>query len=223
MLQRVEQVVGQAPEDKWVIWLHGLGASGHDFVDVLPFVPLNTESGACRFVFPHAPERPITLNAGMVMRGWYDIVGLTESDRVDREGVLDSVEKVHHLLDEAVASGMPSEKIALVGFSQGGAVAINAALRYHKPLAGVAGLSTYFPLFEDYPEALSAANATIPMWIGHGEADDVVLPAWGEHAAEKAAALSLPVEFMSYPHLPHSVSEEEMQHLGQWLSSCLGR
>lgn len=217
-LEIVEINSGPNP-DAAVIWLHGLGADGHDFE---PIVPQLGWPGApdIRYVFPHAPIRPVTINGGMPMRAWYDILSLTSARGHDREGVVDSVNRVAWLIDREIANGIESNRIILAGFSQGGAVALQLALRYPKKLAGVVALSGYL-LFPDRIEAQrSEANASLHAFVAHGTVDPVVPIEMGESAAKQLESMGHPVEWHTYP-MEHAVSPEEIQHLSNWMRSRL--
>ncbi len=218
LLETVEISSGPAPSAA-VIWLHGLGADGHDFEPIVP--QLNwPDAPDIRYVFPHAPIRRVTINGGMPMRAWYDIMTLTSARGHDREGVVDSVNRVAALIDREIANGIRSDRVILAGFSQGGAVALQLALRYPRPLAGVIALSSYM-LFADRIEAQrSEANAGLPAFVAHGSQDPVVPIAMGEAAARQLEAMGHPVEWHSYP-MPHAVAPEEIQHLSDWMRTRL--
>lgn len=217
-LETVEISSGQNPSAA-VIWLHGLGADGHDFE---PIVPQLAWPGApdIRYVFPHAPVRPVTINGGMAMRAWYDILTLTSERGHDREGVVDSVNQVAGLLQREIANGIPPERIIIAGFSQGGAVALQLALRYPRSLAGVVALSSYM-LFADRIESQrSEANARLAAFVAHGTVDPVVPIAMGESAAKQLESMGHPVEWHTYP-MAHAVCPEEIQHLRDWMRTRL--
>ena len=164
MLEFIELTTGDAPSFA-VIWLHGLGADGHDFEPIVPELRLRD---AVRFVFPHAPVRPVTINGGMAMRAWYDILGFDRNAKEDAAGIRASAAAVTELIDREIDRGIPAERIALAGFSQGGAIALHAALREPRALAGVLALSTYLPLAASLASERSAANAAIPIFMAHG-------------------------------------------------------
>ena len=202
-----------------VVWLHGLGADGHDFE---PIVPELGWPGApdIRYVFPHAPVRPVTINGGMPMRAWYDILSLTSARGHDREGIVTSVNQVAALVQREISRGIDSERILVVGFSQGGAIALQLALRFPQKLAGVVALSSYL-LFPDRIESQRhEVNARLPAFVGHGTLDPVVPLAMGETAAKQLEEMGHPVEWHSYP-IPHSVSPEEINHLSAWMKKHL--
>jgi phospholipase/carboxylesterase len=198
-----------------VIWLHGLGADGHDFEPIVPELGLTF---AARFVFPHAPVRPVTINGGMAMRAWYDILGFDRKAAEDAAGIRASAAAVTELIDSEVERGMPAERIVLAGFSQGGAIALQTALREPRGLGGVLALSTYLPLASTLAAERSAANAGIPIFMAHGTADNVLPLALGEGSRRTLEALGYPVEWRTYP-MAHSVSLEEIGAIGAWLAA----
>lgn len=214
MLETVEIETGPAPSAA-VVWLHGLGADGHDFE---PIVPQLAWPGApdIRYVFPHAPVRPVTINGGMPMRAWYDILSLTSARGNDRDGIVHSVNAVAGLVRREIEKGIPPDRVLLAGFSQGGAIALQLALRYPESLAGVIALSSYL-LFEDkLAEQQHPANAALPAFVGHGSDDPVVPFTLGQEAARKLEELGHPVEWHSYP-MVHAVCPEEIGHLAAWM------
>lgn len=198
-----------------VIWLHGLGADGFDFVPVVEELALPAEL-AVRFIFPHAPVRPVTLNGGLEMRAWYDITGLDKSSRDDEAGIRDSCADISEIIAEQIAAGIASQRIIVAGFSQGGAIALNCALREPAPLGGLLALSTYLPLQSRLDVELSSANRRIPVFIAHGEHDPVVPLAWGRNAADVLRERDYAVEWRSYP-MEHSVCVEEIADIRAWL------
>ncbi len=199
-----------------VIWLHGLGADGSDFEPVVPELRLH-DTPAVRFVFPHAPYRPVTCNGGYVMRAWYDIVSLAPGNReIDEAGLLESREIVRQLIQREADRGVPSERIVLAGFSQGGAVAYLTALTHASPLAGIIALSTYIPSPELLISDFAPANRQIPIFAAHGTDDDVVSLDLGEQAVAVLRQLGLDPEWRTYD-MPHSVSMDEVADIGAWL------
>ncbi len=202
-----------------IIWLHGLGADGNDFVPIVPELRLGDELGV-RFVFPHAGVRPVTINNGYQMRAWYDITSLSPEGRGAAEGLPASVERVAQLIDAQRARDVPAERIVIAGFSQGGAVALHAALGYAATLAGVLALSTYLPVAETLEPRLSIANRTAPILMCHGMYDPVVLPAMGEAARKWLQDRSYNVEWHAYP-MQHQVSPAEVVDVGRWLRKRL--
>lgn len=202
-----------------VIWLHGLGADGHDFepiVDELNF-PAKAQT---RFIFPHAPQRPVTLNGGYVMRAWYDIVAIDPDAPEDEAGIRESASSLEKLLRQQIATGIPANRIVLAGFSQGGAVALHAGLRQTQALAGIMALSTYLPLGTTLPAELAAASKRIPVFMAHGRFDDVVPLQLAEVARTALNHWQYKVEWHSYP-MPHSVCAEEVNDVSRWLSQVL--
>jgi phospholipase/carboxylesterase len=200
-----------------IICLHGLGADGHDSASMAKTVAIGT---GVRFVFPHAPVRPITLNGGTLMRAWYDIHGLTFDATEDEEGIRTAAKSLFELVKQEVQRGIPAKRIFLAGFSQGGAMALYTALRYPDPLAGVLALSTYLPLHRCLAREASQANKSIPIFMAHGDADDVVAPALGEFSYNCLKELAYPVQFNRYP-IGHSVSSQELLDIAQWLQERL--
>jgi len=217
MLETVEQTTGQAPQ--WaVIWLHGLGADGHDFAAIVPEL-VRPQWPAIRFVFPHAPVRPITINNGVRMRGWYDIVSMDFRSRADRAGVAESVALLQGLIDAEIARGIPAERIFLAGFSQGGAIVLSALLQRTAPLAGVIALSTYLPDAEGAARADGAVQA--PVFMAHGSQDPVIPLPVASHSAQALQALGVDVAWQTYP-MAHQVCAEEIDALANWLEARLG-
>ena len=219
VLDAVEITTGPAPTAS-VIWLHGLGADGHDFE---PIVPQLGWPGApeIRYVFPHAPVRPVTINGGMAMRAWYDIVNASLGRDHDQQGITMSMGQAAALVDREIDRGIASERIIVAGFSQGGAIAVQVALRYPKKLAGLIALSTYLVLDDRLEDERSQANHSIPVFAGHGSADPVVPCHLGEQVAQRLRSLGHPVDFHNYP-MPHAVCPQEITDLTAWLRNCLG-
>ena len=201
-----------------VVWLHGLGADGHDFEPVVPH--LGAIIAHTRFIFPHAPMRPVTINGGAVMRAWYDIVAMRIERRADAAGVHDSQQRVAALLDAQVHAGIPAARIVLAGFSQGGAIALHTGLRYAQRLAGIMALSTYVALPEDSASEVSAANADVPIFMAHGVQDPVVPLELAERSREHLRELGYTPQWHSYP-MPHSVSAAELDDIAAWLGQQL--
>ena len=203
-----------------IIWMHGLGADGSDFEPVVPALAL-PRSPAVRFLFPHAPYRAVTCNAGYVMRAWYDIVSLAPHSRqIDEAGLLESRTLVRQLIQREADRGVPGERVILAGFSQGGAVAYLTGLTHPTPLAGIIALSTYIPSPGLLVDGFVEANRQVPVFAAHGTHDDVVSPALGEHAVEVLRQLGIEPEWHRYP-LPHSVSLEEIADIGRWLRTLV--
>ncbi len=202
-----------------VIWLHGLGADGNDFVSIVPELGLPQDTGI-RFVFPHAPRRPITINGGYVMRAWYDIEALDGNRRADEAGILDSVAAVRRLIERENERGIPCERIVLFGFSQGGAMAYTVGLSHAQTLAGIVALSAYIPAPAMLEQSLSAANRATPLFAAHGIDDDILPVAMGELARSTLEKLGYAIEWHTYP-MPHSVCLPEIAALGTWLRARL--
>lgn len=202
-----------------VIWLHGLGADGHDFVPVVPELGLPDDAGV-RFVFPHAPHRPVTINGGYVMRAWYDIYAMNMSRGEDETGIRDSAAAVTALIDRELARGVAADKVVLAGFSQGGAVALHAALRYPQRLAGVLALSTYLPLADRLTAEAHSANAGLTIFIGHGTHDTVVPIDLAECSRDRLMAAGYDVAWHAY-RMEHSVNMAEIADIGAWLMERL--
>jgi phospholipase/carboxylesterase len=198
-----------------LIVLHGLGADGHDFVPICGELNL-TALGAVRYVFPHAPQRPVTINNGHVMRAWYDIVGTDLTRREDEAGLRESQQQIAALIDRERERGVAAERIVVMGFSQGCAMALMTALRYPERLGGAVGLSGYLPLAATTAAERSAANATLPVFLAHGTQDPIVAPARGTASRDALRALGYEIEWHDYP-MPHSVCVEEIQDLNAWL------
>ncbi|HEY1076401.1 MAG TPA: alpha/beta fold hydrolase [Fontimonas sp.] len=198
-----------------VVWLHGLGADGYDFVPVVEALQLPPQA-AIRFIFPHAAERPVTLNGGLEMRAWYDITGLSKESRDDEAGIRDSVADIREIIAEQIAAGIPSRRIIVAGFSQGGAIALHCALREPEPLGGLLALSTYLPLQATLDSELSSANRQLPIMMAHGTQDPVVSYAWGENAAAVLRERGYTVDWRSYP-MQHQVCEEQIADIRTWL------
>ena len=220
LLETIERETGADPQ--WsVIWLHGLGADGNDFVPIVPEL-VRRDWPAIRFVFPHAPVRAVTINNGMPMRAWYDIRDLDFANRADEQGVAESVAQVEALIAREESRGIPASRIVLAGFSQGGAITLAAGLRRSEPLAGLVGLSTYLPAAHKAAEVLVDGAARQPVFMGHGTQDPMVPFMAGEHSAKALEVLGFEVVFHRYP-MPHSVCAEEIRDLGDWLSQRFDR
>lgn len=203
--------------DKSVIWLHGLGASGHDFEPVVPELGLDSDL-AVRFVFPHAPQIPVTINGGMVMPAWYDILEMSLDRKVDVAQINKSAAAINDLIQREIESGVNPENIVIAGFSQGGAVAYQVALTYPQRLAGLMALSTYLAV-EDSAN-YSDINKDLPIKIDHGSQDPVVPVILGQRANETLTNLGYLVEFNTYP-MAHQVCLPQIKSIGQWLNKVL--
>lgn len=207
------------PASASVIWLHGLGADGHDFAPIVPELKLPAEL-AVRFVFPHAPQIPVTINGGFVMPAWYDILEMNIDRKIDETQILESAQKITDLIDREIELGVASERIVLAGFSQGGAVAYQAALTYPKPLAGVLAMSTYFATSATIKQ--HDANSTLPIQIQHGSQDGVVPEALGERALGSLVKMGYSPTYKSYA-MEHQVCFEQIKDISSWLQSLLNR
>lgn len=201
-----------------VIWLHGLGADGHDFEPIVPELRLPAEL-PLRFVFPHAPVRPVTINGGMAMRAWYDIVSLDATGRADAGGVRDSTALLEALINRERERGMDAARIVVAGFSQGGAIAINAALRAEEQLAGLMALSTYIALPGELAE--STASRDLAVFMAHGSFDPMIPMHWGRASADRLIAAGFDVEWHDYP-MAHAVCPQEIQDIRAWLLKVYG-
>ena len=214
----VEIETGRSPQAS-VIWLHGLGADGHDFEPIVPELVQRSER-AVRFVFPHAPIRPVTLNGGYAMRAWYDIIALDRRAEEDVNGIRASQALITAWIRRENAAGIPSERIVLAGFSQGGAMALYSGTRYPERLAGIIGLSCYQLLAERLDAERLAANQATPIFLAHGRQDPVVIPALGEAACRQLQAAGYAVEWHAYS-MPHSVCPQEVTDIASWLRRVL--
>ncbi|MGI9221818.1 MAG: alpha/beta hydrolase [Woeseiaceae bacterium] len=214
-VQTVEIVTGSGVPNGSVIWLHGLGADGHDFEPIVPELRLPPELGL-RFVFPHAPVRPVTLNGGMAMRAWFDIFSLDRGGPVDEEGIRASTALLEGLIAREQERGIAANKIVVAGFSQGGAIALHAALRSTERLAGVMGLSTYLPSKSIFSDETAAPD--LPVFMAHGTLDPVLPMMLGRDAADLLTAHGLSVEWHDYP-MAHAVCAEEINDIRAWLLS----
>jgi len=216
MLETVEQETGASPQ--WsIIWLHGLGADGHDFAPIVPEL-VRPQWPAIRFVFPHAPKRPVSINGGMPMRAWYDIVSMDFRSRADAAGVAESVALVEELIAREEQRGIARERIVLAGFSQGGAITLSAGLRRSAPLAGLVALSTYLPEVDAAASQLVDGATAQPVFMAHGSADPVIPVQVAEHSMQVLKELGFHLEWHRYP-MAHQVCAEEIRALGDWLQA----
>lgn len=220
----VEIDTGQVEPQGSVIWLHGLGADGHDFEPIVPELRLPAEL-ALRFVFPHAPVRPVTINNGMSMRAWYDILTLDRDGPADDAGVRDSGRILDQLIERELERGIAADKIVVAGFSQGGAIAMHSALRSKHKLAGLMALSTYLPIshaFEDeVVKSAHSGHTDLPIFMAHGSLDPMLPMALGRDSAELLIAHGFNVEWHEYP-MAHSVCAEEIDDVRNWLLTVYG-
>jgi phospholipase/carboxylesterase len=221
-LERIELTTGDAPQAT-VIWLHGLGADGNDFVPIVPELGLDEAGcGALRFVFPHAPVIPVTINGGYRMRAWYDILGADLARREDLAGLQASQQAIAALIDQEIARGIPASRIVLAGFSQGCAMSLLTGLRYPHRLAGIVGLSGYLPLADSTAAQADAANRGVPVLMAHGRLDPVVPLTRGQAARDMLTALGYPVEWHEYP-MEHSVCPDEIDAVAAFIKRVLPR
>jgi phospholipase/carboxylesterase len=202
-----------------IIWLHGLGADGHDFEPIVPELVRPGER-ALRFVFPHAPVRPVTLNGGYAMRAWYDIVAIDRRAAEDETGIRASQAVIEGLIRRENGRGIPSARIVLAGFSQGGAMVLFTGTRYGERLGGILALSCYQLLASRFEAERNSANQATPIFLGHGTQDAVVLPVLGEAACRQLQDAGYPVEWHAYS-MPHSVCPQEVMDIGSWLRRVL--
>ena len=202
-----------------VIWLHGLGADGHDFEPIVPEL-VDSAWPPVRFVFPNAPMRPITINGGMSMRAWYDISGQEIAQRQDEVGIRASIVLLDELIEREVTRGVASENILLAGFSQGGAIVLSGGIRHARKLGGIIALSTYLPMAEKTDAEAAAANRNTPLFMAHGKLDPTISHALGEMSREYLLQRGYAVEWHSYP-MAHQVCAEEIADLKHWIGGRL--
>ncbi len=217
-LTRIELATGAQPAAS-VLWLHGLGADGWDFVPIVRELDL-AENLAVRFIFPHAPMRAVTINNGFVMRAWYDISQADIARVPDERGIRESQAAIEALIAEEAARGIPASRIVLAGFSQGGAIALHTGLRHAERLAGIVALSSYLPLEQSLEAEASAANKSTPIFMAHGSEDPIVPLDLAESSRRTLQLRGYEVEWSSYP-MPHAVCAEEVEALGEFLSGAL--
>ncbi len=213
-LQQLELITGPEPKGS-VIWMHGLGADGWDFVPIVKELDLPDDL-PLRFIFPHAPLRAVTLNNGQVMRAWYDIAMMELQRLSDEKGIRESQRQIEALLAREKARGMAADKIVLAGFSQGGAIALQTGLRHAEPLAGILALSTYLPLADSLAAEGSSTNKAIPIFMAHGTQDPIIPLALAEASRDTLKSNGYTVRWNDYP-MPHSVCMEEVVAVGEWL------
>jgi phospholipase/carboxylesterase len=218
-LEFVERTTGVEPTYS-VIWLHGLGADGYDFEPLVPELNLPADK-AVKFIFPHAPRQPVTINGGMVMRAWYDITGAEMIRQEDDEGIRRSAASIRDLIQKENARGITTGNIILAGFSQGGAIALHTGLRYPESLAGILALSTYLPLSALLDREAHVANQSTPIFMAHGLYDPVIPLILAESSRTRLQRAGYNVEWHSYP-MPHAVSPEEIRDISHWFRQRLG-
>lgn len=204
-----------------IIWLHGLGADGNDFAPIVPELK-HANQHPLRFIFPHAPSRPVTINNGYVMPAWYDITSMSINQRVDMAGVNESVKQLEQLIQRENELGIPTDKIVLAGFSQGAVIALAAGLNFSKRLGGIMALSGYLPSTEKLTTAAESANQTTPIFIGHGTGDAVVPAMLGKFIYDTLAKLGYNVSWHQYA-MQHSVCAEEIHDIDLWLEKIINR
>ena len=219
ILQAVELQTHPAPLAS-VIWLHGLGADGYDFVPVVRELE-KLRAPPARYVFPHAPTRPVTINGGYVMRAWYDILGNDLVRREDESGIRESQSQVETLIEREVERGTPRDRIVLAGFSQGGAIALQAGLRQREPLAGLLALSTYLPLAAHFAAERADASRGVPIFMAHGRSDPVIPIERALASRDALTAAGYAIEWHEY-EMPHSVCEDEIRQIAAFLTRVLG-
>jgi phospholipase/carboxylesterase len=218
VLPAIELVTGENPASS-VIWMHGLGADGNDFVPVVDELALPQQL-AVRFIFPHAPMQPVTINGGFVMRAWYDVFNQDLSFREDETGVRRSQQEIEKLITKEKNRGIAASRIVLAGFSQGGVIALHTGLRHPERLAGIMALSCYLPLAATLAAEADAANHTVPIFMAHGTSDPLIPLALASLSRVQLEQQGYRVEWHQYP-MPHSVCHEEIQDIGQWLQHVL--
>lgn len=217
-LNTIELTSGPAPQASIII-LHGLGADGEDFVPICHELDL-TEAGPVRYVLPSAPAIPVSINGGYVMRAWYDIRPPGQGPREDEAGLRQSQQAIHALIEREIARGVPASRIVLMGFSQGCAMALMTGLRYPQRLAGIVALSGYLPLLDTTAAERHEANIHTPIFMAHGQDDDVVLMSRGTQSRDHLASLGHAIDWHDYP-MDHTLCLEEVQDLQAWLNQVL--
>ena len=215
----IVEVNPSAPHEATVIWLHGLGADGHDFEPIAPhlqsLLPIPV-----RFVFPHAPRRPVTVNGGYIMRAWYDIAGANLTREEDSSGIHESANQINILIQREIHGGIDARRIVLAGFSQGGAMVLHTGVRYPQRLAGILALSSYLPLADKVATEAHPINRDIPVFMGHGDADPIVPLSFALKSKRVLQELGYQVEWHTYG-MPHSLCDEEVADIATWLSRAL--
>ena len=215
LLEAIEIETGPSPRAA-IIWMHGLGADGHDFEPIVPELGMPA-APAARFVFPHAPVQPVTINGGARMRAWYDV---TNDGRQDATGIRASQARVEALIARERSRGIAPGAIVLAGFSQGGAIALHTGLRHPERLAGILALSTYLPLPDTLEKEAAQANRDVPIFMAHGTEDPLIPLSWAARSRDLLISLGFSVEWHEYP-MPHSVCPEEIADIGRWLRTVL--
>ena len=202
-----------------VIWLHGLGADGHDFEDIVPKLQLHADA-FIHFIFPNAPIQAVTVNGGMAMRAWYDIVSPQVNSDVDTQGIARSVEQIKVLIAQEMASGIPSDRILLAGFSQGGVIALQTGLCFTHKLAGIIALSTYLPTLAQLDTQRNASNGQTPIFMAHGILDSVIDIEIAKQVSDQLQAMGYPLTWHDYV-MDHSVCSDEIHHLASFINALL--
>ena len=216
LLPHITLETGSSPVHS-IIWLHGLGADGEDFVPIAQEMNLPVP---VRYIFPHAPQQPVTINGGYVMRAWYDIVATDIGRQPDEGGIRASQAAIEALISQEKQRGVTAQNIYLAGFSQGGAIALHTGLRHAQRLGGIIALSTYLPLSESTSDEINPAARGIPVFMAHGRSDPVVPYTLGLSSAEKLGELGCPLQWLDY-EMPHTVSMEEVRDVETWLAHRL--
>lgn len=214
----VVEILPKSAHRRSIIWLHGLGADGHDFESIVPELGVTDRYGI-RFIFPHAPVQPVTINGGMAMRAWYDIVDGRLENEVDIEGIYRSSDLIMELVQHEIDRGIPSDRILLAGFSQGGVIALHVGLRFQQKLAGILALSCYLPTLDRLKTERSTSNALTPVLMGHGIWDPIVPLSSGKKAYQGLKAMHYPVQWREYP-MEHAVCLEEIKDIATFISAC---
>jgi phospholipase/carboxylesterase len=218
ILEAIEMQTAANPQ-RCVIWMHGLGADGHDFAPIVPELGLS-RAAAVRFIFPHAPMQPVTINNGYVMRAWYDILEPDLVRREDEKGLRASQALIENLIARETSRGIKAANLVLAGFSQGGAIAFQTGLRHPERLAGIMALSTYLPIANTVAAERSAANQDVPIFMAHGTQDPVIVLSRATSSRDRLVELGYSVEWHQYT-MPHSVCPEEIRDIGEWLRKVL--
>lgn len=220
-MQKAIVIEPKVKADACVIWLHGLGADGNDFVDAVPLLSL-PQNHTIRFIFPHAPKLPVSINAGMIMPAWYDIIALDLEGAQDEKGIRLSEQSIKKMITDVIEEGISPARIFLLGFSQGGALALHTALRYEKLLGGVASLSGYLPLHPFLAKEINVINKQLPIFMAHGFMDPVVSYWMGQKSLACLQGAGFQVDWHSYP-IMHTISVPEMHDLGNWILHILNK
>lgn len=217
-LEYIEVSTSNTPNSS-IIWLHGLGADGHDFESIVDELRL-PEKFQIKFIFPHAPIQPVTINGGFPMRAWFDIISLDRNATQDVAGIRQAQQSIEALIRQTINAGIPSDKIIIGGFSQGGALALHLAIRHEQKLAGAIGLSTYLPIADSAPAEKHQNNANLPIFLAHGTQDNIVPLQFGEVSHQVLDQLGYPVTWKTYP-IGHTVCAEEIQNVSHWIQRVL--